>query len=227
MFVGATAFTGLGILCLSCNHLTSGLGFINFALYAGVYTPMKRIHHSCTWVGAVVGAIPPLMGYAAATGHLDAAGFVLGIILYSWQFPHFNALSWNLRDDYSKADYKMMCVTDEGLCRRTTLRHSLSLIGACQLGAPLAELTTWMFALTSAPLNIGMLALAWQFYSNPDKKNASQLFRYSLVYLPLLMVLMFVSKPNAKEKCHQNEEKKEDDDEREMEFGDDESLNII
>lgn len=153
---------------LGCNHLTSGLGFLNLALYAGLYTPMKRWHHrsnicfnyyffyffllSCTWIGSVVGAIPPLMGYAAATGctivkiiwsldasccfliyfsfschfsgHLDSAAFVLGALLFSWQFPHFNSLSWNLREDYAVAGYKMMCVTDEGLCQRTTLRWS-------------------------------------------------------------------------------------------------------
>jgi len=82
----------------------------------------KNYFLSCTWVGAIVGAIPPLMGYAAATGRLDAAACVLGGLLFSWQFPHFNALSWNLREDYKNAGYKIMCVTNEGLCRRTTLR---------------------------------------------------------------------------------------------------------
>lgn len=107
---------------LGCNNLTAALGLLNLGLYAGVYTPLKRYHIGCTWAGAVVGAIPPLMGYAAVTGTLDPAAFVLATILYSWQFPHFNGLSWNLRGDYSRAGYRVMCVTDEGICRRTTLR---------------------------------------------------------------------------------------------------------
>ena len=99
------------------------MGILNLGLYAGVYTPMKRYHIGCTWAGAVVGAIPPLMGYAAITGVIDPAALVLATILYCWQFPHFNGLSWNLRGDYSRAGYRVMCVTDEGICRRTTIRH--------------------------------------------------------------------------------------------------------
>ncbi|KAL3110543.1 hypothetical protein niasHT_020014 [Heterodera trifolii] len=199
LFAGATGTAGLGILCLSCNHLTSALGFVNLALYAGAYTPMKRIHHSCTWIGAIVGAIPPLMGYSAATGHLDSAAFVLGALLFSWQFPHFNALSWNLRADYSAAGYKMMCVTNEGLCKRTTLRHSVALLGLCSFAAPFTHLTTWTFAFTSLPLNLSMLYLAIRFYSNTDKKNATNLFRFTLLYLPILMALMYVSKDGCQE----------------------------
>lgn len=206
LFAGATAFTGLGILCLSCNHLTSGLGFLNVVIYAGLYTPMKRLHHSCTWVGAIVGAIPPLMGYAAATGQLDASACVLAGLLFAWQFPHFNALSWNLRKDYDNAGYKMMCTTNEGLCRRTTLRYSLVLASLCQLAAPLTELTTWTFALTSAPLNIAMLILAWRFYKGPEKENARNLFRYTLVYLPILMILMYASKSDKQ--LQKDEQKK-------------------
>ena len=67
---------------------------------------MKRVTVANTWVGSLVGAIPPLMGWASATGNLDASAFVLGGILFAWQFPHFNSLSWNLRPDYSKAGYR-------------------------------------------------------------------------------------------------------------------------
>lgn len=83
---------------------------------------MKRYHIGCTWVGAIVGAIPPLMGYTASTGKLDFAALTLACVLFSWQFPHFNALSWNLRGDYSRAGYRVMCVTNEDLCRRTSLK---------------------------------------------------------------------------------------------------------
>ena len=85
------------------NPLTAALSFGNLLLYTSVYTPMKRYSILNTWVGSVVGAVPPLIGWAAATGSLEPGAFVLAGILYTWQFPHFNSLSWNLRPDYSKA----------------------------------------------------------------------------------------------------------------------------
>ncbi|EDO29172.1 predicted protein, partial [Nematostella vectensis] len=77
-------------------------GAFNIALYTCIYTPMKRLSIANTWVGSVVGALPPLMGWAACTGTLHPGAFVFAGLLYSWQFPHFNALSWNLRPDYSR-----------------------------------------------------------------------------------------------------------------------------
>lgn len=84
---------------------------------------MKRYHIGCTWVGAIVGAIPPIMGYSATSGCLDMASITLAAILFSWQFPHFNSLSWNLRGDYSRAGYHIMCVNNQELCRKTTIRY--------------------------------------------------------------------------------------------------------
>uniref|UniRef100_A0A915EKJ6 Heme O synthase n=1 Tax=Ditylenchus dipsaci TaxID=166011 RepID=A0A915EKJ6_9BILA len=146
----------------------SWLGLLNLLLYAGVYTPMKRYHIGCTWVGAINGAIPPLMGYTAATGTVDLAALTLGAILFSWQFPHFNALSWNLRGDYSRAGYRVMCVTNEELCRRTTLRHSVAVLALCSVVAPVTNLTTYVFALDSLPLNLVMVYLSYKFYRRPD-----------------------------------------------------------
>ncbi|XP_063620030.1 protoheme IX farnesyltransferase, mitochondrial isoform X1 [Cydia splendana] len=113
-FAAITSTTGLSLLYFGVNPLTAALGAGNLILYTSVYTPMKRMSILNTWLGSVVGAIPPLMGWAGCTGSLDAGALVLGVILYSWQFPHFNALSWNLRPDYSRAGYRMMAVTDPG-----------------------------------------------------------------------------------------------------------------
>ena len=87
---------------LNSSVITFFVGALNIILYAGVYTPSKRYSIANTWIGAVVGAIPPLMGWAACVGHLDMGALALGMILYAWQFPHFNALSWNYRPDYSR-----------------------------------------------------------------------------------------------------------------------------
>jgi protoheme IX farnesyltransferase len=116
-FAIASATAGASILWLGVNPLCAGLGVLNLFLYTSVYTPMKRLTVANTWLGSVVGAIPPLMGWVACTGSLDPGAFVLAGLLYTWQFPHFNALSWNLRPDYSKAGYRMMSVTDPGTWR--------------------------------------------------------------------------------------------------------------
>ncbi|RCN34778.1 protoheme IX farnesyltransferase [Ancylostoma caninum] len=177
-FAGVAAVCGAGTLYFFANPLAAGLGVLNVALYVGVYTPLKRTHIACTWAGAVVGAIPPLMGYAAATGTLDASALCMAAILYSWQFPHFNGLSWNLRGDYSKAGYRVMCVTNERLCRVTSIRHSLALVGLCSIAAPLTNLTTITFALDSLPVNAYMCWLAYKFYKAPDAQNSRKLFFY-------------------------------------------------
>ncbi|CAD5219456.1 unnamed protein product [Bursaphelenchus okinawaensis] len=161
---------------------------------------MKRYHIGCTWAGAVVGAIPPLMGYAAMTGSLDTAALVLAAIHYSWQFPHFNGLSWNLRGDYSKAGYRVMCVTDEDICRKTTMRHAVALFGMCSIAAPLCDLAPVNFALESIPLNALLIYLSYKFYKAPDSKNSRTLFRYSLLYLPLILILMGISQKGRTEK---------------------------
>jgi len=187
---------GVGSTCLLyflVNPLTACLSLANLLLYTCVYTPLKRVHIVNTWVGSVVGAVPPLIGWAAATGTLEPGAFILAGILYSWQFPHFNSLSWNLRPDYSRAGYRMMSVTHPALCRVVALRHSLACIGLCSL-APALGLTHWSFALDSLPLNLYLSYLAYKFYRQADSKSSRKLFRFSLIHLPLLMTLMFISK---------------------------------
>uniref|UniRef100_A0A0N5A1U7 Protoheme IX farnesyltransferase, mitochondrial n=1 Tax=Parastrongyloides trichosuri TaxID=131310 RepID=A0A0N5A1U7_PARTI len=198
-FANICALTGGSLLYFGCNPLTAFLGLLNIGLYAGIYTPMKRHHIGSTWMGAIVGAIPPVMGYVAVSGQLDLAAFVLAAVQYSWQFPHFNGLSWNLRADYSRAGYRVMCVTDEKLCRKTTLRHSLALLGICSIAAPLSGLTSYTFAIDSLPLNIAMCYFGYKFYKTPDAKTSRNLFKYSLLYLPLIMILMVISRQDNKD----------------------------
>ncbi|CAB3405366.1 unnamed protein product [Caenorhabditis bovis] len=200
-FAGITGLSGIAMLSVCNNPTAALLGALNWILYAGVYTPMKRTHIACTWAGAVVGAIPPLMGYAAATGTLDPAAWCLATILFSWQFPHFNGLSWNLRGDYSRAGYRVMCVTNERLCRITSIRHSLALVGLCSIAAPLTDLTTVSFALDSLPVNAYLVYLSYQFYKAPDAKNSRKLFFYSLIYLPLIMLLMGILLMNERDRA--------------------------
>ncbi|KAL5473233.1 hypothetical protein EMCRGX_G027690 [Ephydatia muelleri] len=188
-----TGVAGTALLATMVNPLTALLGAANILLYAAIYTPLKRFSIANTWVGSLVGAIPPLMGWVACTGHLDAGAFVLAGLLYAWQFFHFNSLSWGLRADYSRGGYQMAAVTDPDLCRRVALRYSLAMVPICVLG-PVLGVTSWWFALDSLPLNVWLAYLGWSFYRDADFKSSRRLFHFSLFYLPLLMGLMLINK---------------------------------
>uniref|UniRef100_A0A3B3WVD9 Protoheme IX farnesyltransferase, mitochondrial n=1 Tax=Poecilia mexicana TaxID=48701 RepID=A0A3B3WVD9_9TELE len=191
-FALACGIPGVALLTLAVNPLTGFLGAFNIFLYTCCYTPLKRLSIVNTWVGAVVGAIPPVMGWCAATGSLDPA-FVLGGFLYCWQFPHFNALSWNLREDYSRGGYRMMSVTHPGMCKRVALRHSLALIPLTTL-APALDITTWNFPVVSLPINLYISYLAARFYYQGDRNSARKLFFCSLWHLPMLLLLALTCK---------------------------------
>ncbi|KAM5274854.1 protoheme IX farnesyltransferase, mitochondrial [Ctenodactylus gundi] len=192
-FATCCAVPGIALLTWGVNSLTGALGVFNIFLYTCCYTPLKRMSIVNTWVGAIVGAIPPVMGWTAVTGSLDAGAILLGGILYSWQFPHFNALSWGLREDYSRGGYCMMSVTHPGLCRRVALRHCLALIGL-SAAAPTLGVTTWTFPFISLPINLYISYLGYRFYRDADRKSSRKLFFCSLWHLPLLLLLMLTCK---------------------------------
>merc|ERR1719468_887809 len=198
-FAAVLASSSTAMLYTLVNPVTAALSFFNLVLYTSVYTPMKRYSIINTWVGSVVGAVPPIIGWTAATGTLDPGAFILAGVLYTWQFPHFNSLSWNLRPDYSKAGYRMMSVTHPDLCRRVALRHSAACIGICTM-APVLGVTTWAFAVDSLFLNVYLTYLAYRFYEKADSNSSRKLFRFSLIHLPLLMTLMGLGKKSLQDK---------------------------
>lgn len=140
-----------------------------------------------------VGAIPPLIGWVGCSGTFDAGALLLAAIMYSWQFPHFNALSWNLRPDYSRAGYRMMAVSHPALCRRTALRHTVALTVLTAM-APLLDITNIWFLPLSVPLNLYFGYLAYKFYKKSDSGSSRKLFRFSLIHLPILMVFFIATK---------------------------------
>ncbi|XP_053694787.1 protoheme IX farnesyltransferase, mitochondrial [Sabethes cyaneus] len=190
--LGASS-VGIGMLYFGVNGLTAGLGAANLILYTSIYTPMKRYSILNTWVGSIVGAIPPLMGWAACSGDIGAGAWVLAGLLYCWQFPHFNALSWNIRPEYLKAGYKMMANSHPRLCTLVSLRHT-GYITALSLLAPVIDVTNVWFAVESLPLNAYFGYLAWDFHQKADSKSSRKLFRFSLLHLPLLMALFLLNK---------------------------------
>jgi protoheme IX farnesyltransferase len=184
---------GVSILANFVNPTAAILGAANIVLYTAFYTPMKRTTIANTWIGAIVGAIPPMMGWVACTGGLEPGAWLLGAILYTWQFPHFNSLSWNLRSDYSKAGYRMMSVTNPSLNGRVSLRYALALF-PLSAAAPMLGLTTWWFFATSSIVNSLMVVGAWRFWRKPNDKTARELFFMSLIHLPVILALLMIHK---------------------------------
>src|SRR6266404_5493849 len=107
------AVAGIVYLALSCNAQAAGLAAVTIILYIFAYTPLKRISTTNTLIGAIPGAIPPMIGWAADRGGLDAGAWSLFAILFFWQMPHFFALAWMYREDYAREGFQMMSSDDE------------------------------------------------------------------------------------------------------------------
>eukprot|EP00242_Pyramimonas_sp_CCMP2087_P011931 CAMPEP_0198205786 /NCGR_PEP_ID=MMETSP1445-20131203/9321_1 /TAXON_ID=36898 /ORGANISM="Pyramimonas sp., Strain CCMP2087" /LENGTH=262 /DNA_ID=CAMNT_0043878215 /DNA_START=459 /DNA_END=1244 /DNA_ORIENTATION=+ len=192
-FAAIMGIGGVSLLAWQTNSTTAALGAGTILLYAGVYTPLKQISAANTWVGAVVGAIPPLMGWAAARGELDVGAGALAAILYFWQLPHFLALAAMFKEDYAAGGYRMLSLKDT-----TGKRVAAAALRNCIYLAPVgllafaAGVTTLPFAFESAAVTAYMGYYSVKFYRNPTIPQARLMFRSSLMYLPLLMTAMIV-----------------------------------
>src|SRR5262249_17620254 len=157
-------------------------------LYVLVYTPLNRITWRNTPFGAIPGAIPPMAGWAAATGHVGAGAWALFAILFAWQHPHFFAIAWMFRDDYRVAGFKMLPVIEPSGVRtvRFTLGFSLILI-AVSLVPTLIGMAGWVYFFGTLLLGLFMLVAALSFARNRNAGTARGLLKASIVYLPLLL----------------------------------------
>lgn len=184
---------GVALLYVFVNPLTAFLGALNIAIYVLIYTPMKTRSSLCTLVGAVCGAIPPMMGWTAATGTLEAGAWILGAILFVWQIPHFLALAWMYKDDYARGGFRMLPVVDpqNRLTPNISALYSIALI---PIGAAyfLSGDGGWIYLLGSFTLGGAMTAMGFQFAASKSYQDARRLFFMSLIYLPLLMALMAI-----------------------------------
>ncbi|KAA6410417.1 MAG: mitochondria protoheme IX farnesyltransferase [Lasallia pustulata] len=204
IFAVVAGVAGIGGLWFGVNPTVAFLGALNIVLYAGVYTPMKRISVINTWVGAIVGGIPPLMGWAAgagqsATGSGDwkelllgeenLGGWLLAGLLFAWQFPHFNALSWPIREEYKNAGYRMLVWVNPRMNGRVALRYSLLLFPIC-IGMWWVGVTDQGFLVTSSVVNAWVVREAWKFWRREGNKGSARgLFWASVWHLPVVMVL--------------------------------------
>ena len=195
IFAIVLSVIGFAELSLGANLLTGLLGLFTLASYLFVYTPLKQKTPHSTTIGAIPGAMPPLIGYAAAHGTLTAQGWALFAILFLWQFPHFYAIAWMYKDDYSKAGIKMLPVVDPSgdSTVRQILFYSLALI-------PVSLLPRYL-GMTGNVYLVGALILgAIYFYSGVlvarelNRAQARRVLLASIVYLPVLYGLMMADR---------------------------------
>jgi heme o synthase len=189
------SIAGLLDLTLFVNKLTGFLGAATLASYLFVYTPLKRITTLNTLVGAIPGALPPLMGWTSATGEISAAGWSLFAILFLWQLPHFMAIAWLYREDYARAGFKMLPIVDpDG--RKTAAQavcHALGLIPVSFFPS-LLGVTGIVYFGAAMVLGAVFLFFAIQFSRRLTAERARHLFVASIVYLPALLAILVLDK---------------------------------
>lgn len=184
---------GVMLLMWQVNLLTAFLALLTAFLYALVYTPMKRLTWLNTFVGAIPGALPPMGGWAAATGQLEAGAWALFAILFIWQIPHFYSIAWIFKDDYKQAGFKMLPSVDPSGTNTMaqTLLFAFALIPA-SLTPMWIGLSGWVYGLGAVILGVAMLAACIGFARHRTIGEARRVLRASVIYLPLLFVLIIV-----------------------------------
>lgn len=185
----ALSGAGLLVLALQVNALTAWLGFLSWTSYLCLYTPLKRRTALNTWIGAIPGALPAVLGYSGAANALDATALALFMLLYVWQLPHFFAISWLHREDYLRGGFRMLSWNDAGGERsaRQILLHSLLLLPISAL-LYLVAANGLLYLFVALGASLVQLQLAWRFRQQPDPAAARRVFHFTILYLPLLFL---------------------------------------
>ncbi len=193
---------GVLYLWLTTNWLTAALAALTSISYLLVYTPMKRIHPICTFLGAFPGAMPPVLGWTAIRGRLDGEALVLFAIVFFWQFPHFHSIAWLYREDYKNARIRMLPVVESD--GRSTafaiVMYALALVPV-SLAPTLLGMSGWIYFGGALLLGLGMLWFSlrmWTMKLTPiapeSKLRARHVLQASVIYLPLLFGLMMINR---------------------------------
>jgi heme o synthase len=191
----ALSIFGVAYLAFVCNALSAALAAITIIIYIFAYTPLKRVSTFNTALGAVPGALPPMIGWAAARGTLNAGAWMLFAILFFWQLPHFFAIAWMYRDDYARAGFQMISSDD-----RTGERSASQSVFFCMLlfivaGLPaFLGIATVFYLLAELILGGVFIAVAMRFLKTRATSDARRLFITSIIYLPLLLGALVLSK---------------------------------
>ncbi len=190
VFGAALSAAGFVDLWLGTGRLAAMLGLLTLAMYLLLYTPLKRMHPVCTTVGALPGAMPPLIGFAAAAGTLDARAWLLGAVLFLWQFPHFLSIAWMYREDYARGGLAM--VSSEKAMAGQIVVSALLLIPA---SAVLGMLGGGALYLSGAlALGSAYLWASCRTAAALTRARARQLLLASVAYLPLLYLFLLIDR---------------------------------
>lgn len=194
LFSISIAVIGTIFLWLAVNGLTAALGAFTLVSYIFVYTPLKRVSTVCTLIGAIPGAIPPLMGWTAATGALGAGGWIVFGILFFWQLPHFMAISWMYRDDYARGGFAMLSVQDDDgrATARQAVFYSLALLTVSVL-PPFFGLATYVYLAGALVAGVAMTVASLAFLKDRSPRSARRLFMSSNFYLIAAMLLLVLA----------------------------------
>jgi protoheme IX farnesyltransferase len=182
---------GLLLLALRANWLAAALALATLVIYLVVYTPMKRRTSLSTLVGAVPGALPALIGWTASHGSIAIGGATLFAIVFLWQIPHFMAIAWLYRDDYSKAGFPMLPVIEpEGRrAGRQAVVYAAALVPV-SLVPTIVGIAGSMYFVSALVLGLVLFVLAARFAVTRSEGSARALFFGSITYLPLLWIVM-------------------------------------
>ena len=191
MFGTALSAIGFVELWLGVNLLTALLALFTLASYLFVYTPLKRVSPISTTIGAIPGAMPPLIGYAAASGHLNYEAGILFAILFLWQFPHFYAIAWMYREDYARAGIRMLPVVEPTVdsTARRIVWFSMALV-PMSLAPKFFDMAGNFYLFGASVLGTIVLYAGFQANSNQTRLQARRVLLASVLYLPLLYGLM-------------------------------------
>lgn len=191
-FVGvAWGIIGLSLLAVFVNAITALLGAVSIGLYVFGYTLLKPRSHLCTVIGAIPGAIPPLAGFTAVTGAIEAPGLLLFALQFFWQFPHFWAIAWLLREDYAKVAFKMLPYpgADGRATALCSLQYALPLLPLSLL-ASLQVTHSLVLASLVGAWTLWFLSYPFRFVKSQDELTARKLLKATIAYLPVLLIVM-------------------------------------
>jgi protoheme IX farnesyltransferase len=178
------------------NVLAAALGLLTSLAYLFAYTPLKRKGPICTTIGAFPGAMPPLIGYAAASGHLTLQAWVLFAILFLWQFPHFHAIAWLYREEYEKVGIKMLAVVKpRGSALNVEIMTALLLLIPATLAPTFLHMAGKVYFVAAIVFNLAFLYFGIQMSAHHDRPRARKLLLASVIYVPLLFAFLVIDNP--------------------------------
>jgi len=192
IFSALLGLAGVSMLWFGLNELSGVLAILSFFLYTAIYTPLKKITPFAVFVGAIPGAIPPMLGYVAATGTFGLEPGILFMVQFMWQFPHFWAIAWRCHDDYKKAGINL-------LPSRKRDKSSAFQIMMYTLVLVPVSLTPIIFGISGIVAGIVALVtslwffwISWKFFRDPSMDLAKRLMFASFIYLPVVQIIYVI-----------------------------------